>query len=202
MDKQYYKTIIDLNEAAKAMIKSNGSDPNIDSGKDIVDNSDKKSPGAAWAGTDMKKQVDNSNAKNQDLEDADYLDTLEMSPEEETIEVPEKQKLKKLFDLFSDLLHYGESLFDSLDNSIDQNLLDDSQVADINSLKNIVLRFNEKIKDYLNNVFLTEEYDRVLYTYILLRTELVAVIKSLNIKLGLNKKIDDEDINKDDSDKK
>jgi len=134
--------------------------------------------------------------ENPELGDADYLSNDEMtpglSPVDDLAQVSDQKKMVKLFELFKELLNYSTVFYDSLD-IIDMNLLDGEKFRKLKANKNTILEISEKLKDYIKDSFVDEKYERALYVYILLRTELVTVIKMLRESLELNKKIEDQD---------
>ena len=123
-------------------------------------------------------------------EDAQYTGddgmAPELSPEVEPAEVSDTMKLKKLFDLFNTLLNYGKTLLTSLEDTIDLGLFDEEKLGAFNKIKDRLRRFDEKTTTYISEVFSTEAYERALYVYILLRTELVTIIKLMRVKLELD----------------
>ena len=107
--------------------------------------------------------------------------------------VMEKQKFVKLFGLFEDLLGYGEAFYEGI-NAIDVGLLDEEIYKEMKTYANEVNEITEKIKEYLENVFNKEMYEKVLYTYIVFRTELITSIKALRRVLKLNNTENHDDI--------
>jgi len=107
--------------------------------------------------------------------------------------VMEKQKFVKLFELFEDLLGYGEAFYEGI-NAIDVGLLDEEIYKEMKTYANEVNEITEKIKEYLENVFNKEMYEKVLYTYIVFRTELITSIKALRRVLKLNNTENHDDI--------
>jgi hypothetical protein len=134
-----------------------------------------------------ESQIEADSPEGSELDDADYLDeeASEGSPMGEELEVSESQKLAKLFDLFKSLLDYTESFYDSLEN-IDINLLDEEQNNEISEKKDKLFNLLEKQKSYIKEVFSSEKYEKSLYVYILLRTELMEIIRSIRNALGLD----------------
>ena len=130
-----------------------------------------------------------------ELDDADYLSYDEMtpglSPMDDLAQVSDQKKMVKLFGLYRELLNYSTVFYDSLD-IIDMNLLDSEKFRKIKENKKTILEITEKLRDYLTENFVNEKYERALYVYILLRTELVTVIKLLRESLGLDKQTDEE----------
>jgi hypothetical protein len=130
-----------------------------------------------------------------ELDDADYLSYDEMtpglSPIDDLAQVSEQKKMVKLFGLYRELLNYSTVFYDSLD-IIDMNLLDGEKFRQLKENKRTILEVSEKLRSYITDTFVNEKYERALYVYILLRTELVTVIKLLRESLGLNKQTDEK----------
>lgn len=125
------------------------------------------------------------------LSDADYLqDPMmmepELSPVEQEMEVSEQKKKLKLLELYRELITYSTVFHDSLD-VIDTNLLDSDKNQDLRELKTKLLKLSEKLKDFVVDRFADETYEKALYLFILLRTELLTIIKMLRHLLGVNK---------------
>jgi len=108
-----------------------------------------------------------------------------ISQEEQSSLVLEKQKFVKLYTLFDSLLDYGVTFYETLD-TIDQNLIPIDKLNNVNTYKENLNSLNEKINDYMINIFDKEAYEKVLYSYIVFRTELIANIKGLRDTLELN----------------
>jgi hypothetical protein len=124
------------------------------------------------------------------LGDADYLSAVGtgvpgLPPIGDSIEVPDHRKKSKLFDLFRDLLNYSNVFVESLTN-IDMNLLDMDQIDRVKKNTDQVDDVIGKIRSYIVETLPTERYEKALYVYILLRTELLTIIKLLRETLGLN----------------
>ena len=125
------------------------------------------------------------------LSDANYLqDPMMMEPEfapiEDEIEVSEQKKMLKLLELYRELINYSTVFHDSLD-IIDTNLLDSDKNQELRDLKRKLLDLSEKLKDFVIDRFADETYEKALYIFILLRTELLTVIQMLRHLLDLNK---------------
>ena len=129
---------------------------------------------------------------NPGLSDADYLqDPMMMEPElspiEDAIEVSEQKKMLKLLELYRELITYATVFHDSLE-IIDTNLLDSDKNQDLRDLKTKLMKLSEKLKDFVIDRFADETYEKALYLFILLRTELLTIIKMLRHLLELNKR--------------
>jgi hypothetical protein len=136
----------------------------------------------------------NEDAINSELGDADYLSTEggfqpNLPPAVDSVEVSESKKMAKLFDLFKDLLNYSSVFHETL-TTINIDILDAEKINKLRKNINHVDQIIEKLKDYIIKNFPTEKYEKALYVYILLRTELMTVIKLLRESLDLNRVAD------------
>jgi hypothetical protein len=132
-------------------------------------------------------------AQDPGLNDADYLEGYdpmmaepELSPIEDAIEVSEQKKLIKLFELYRELMNYTTVFYDSL-KSVDTSTLESKDNQEIRELKQKILALKEKLRDYAVDHYLDEKYEKSLYIYILLRTELLTIITMFRKVLGVDK---------------
>lgn len=95
------------------------------------------------------------------------------------------QKLLKLLGLYEDLLGYCTVFLDSLGN-IDTNLLDLETFKLVRKYTVSTKELADKINNYMINIYADEDYERVLYTYVLFRTELTTCIRGIRDILKLN----------------
>lgn len=116
----------------------------------------------------------------------DPMTGMPMPPEETPQEKLEKEKTKKLFELFEDIMNYGDVFLENL-RFVNSGLLDIVTFEKMNLYVNDVKNLLKKISDYLMNIFNNENYDKNLYAYILFRTEFVTDIKGLRDILKLEK---------------
>jgi hypothetical protein len=97
-------------------------------------------------------------------------------PQDDNVPIDEVSRNKKLFDLFNELLTYSKYFQENI-----RNLATD--MLDSESLKNIIkLKFDlnntvKKINDYMLGQFPKYPYERSLYVYITLRTEIMTEVK-------------------------
>lgn len=124
--------------------------------------------------------TDEMAAENQMLQDPNETQEVDASL------VLKKEKFKKLFELFEDLLNYG-TIFSENVKFIDIGLLDSETYKNMKKYANDIDELVKKINNYLINIFNSETYEKVLYSYILFRTELLTAIKGLRIILKLDK---------------
>lgn len=99
--------------------------------------------------------------------------------------VMKSQKTLKLYELYSDLLNYTILFLDSLGN-IDTNLLELETFKLVRKYIDSTKELSDKINNYMINIFSEEEYEKLVYVYILFRTELVTCIKGIRDILKLN----------------
>lgn len=116
----------------------------------------------------------------------DPMTGMPLPPEETPAENLEKEKSKKLYELFEDLLQYGDVFVENI-RFVNSGLLDLEKFEKMNYYVNDVKNLLKKIHDYLINIFNKEKYEKNLYTYILFRTELITAIKGLRDILKLEK---------------
>jgi hypothetical protein len=194
MDKRkYFKNLVKLFEASRTDIGEPGAQGQAfvaDSGADVAGTAadqpeqvTKVQPGVAGIGATEE-------APGQALGDADYLSAVGagvpgLPANGDSKEVPEPKKKAKLFELFRDLLNYSNVFVESLTN-IDMNLLDMDQIDKIKRNTDHVDDVIGKVRSYVIDTFPTERYEKALYVYILLRTELVTIIRLLRESLGLS----------------
>lgn len=100
------------------------------------------------------------------------------------------QKLLKMYSLYEDLLKYCNVLLDSLAN-LDVNRLDLETFKIVRRYNTTVRELVDKINNYMINIYSNEDYERLLYVYVLFRTELTTCVKGIRDILNLNK-LDEE----------
>jgi len=197
MDKSiYFKNLIslytssrnnDLNEAAVPIPQNKIAD----SGSDV----NPQNQPATMYEDGMQSSVPDGNEDDGEMLQQNLPEPPQQLDSSKTLE---KEKFVKLFGFYEDLLNYGKVFSDSL-NTIDINLLDADVFSSYQSYNEHVKELVEKIKDYLENVFNNETYEKVLYTYVLYRTEMISIIKNLRkvLKLDQVQSEDDKDLSKD-----
>lgn len=137
-----------------------------------------------------EEQPQEDNSEIGDLNDADYLNSSSAS-DSPSAGSENQQKLVELFDLFKNLMTYAETFVETL-NTVELGLLDAADADKANAYKKSLEKLEKKIRNYLENTFKSEPYERVLYAYILFRTELLTAIKSLRDVLKLNQEDGDD----------
>lgn len=123
---------------------------------------------------------------NENLDNNLYMNQEDQPQEVDPSLVLKKEKFKKLFELFEDLLNYG-TIFSENVKFIDISLLDSDTYKKMRKYSDDIDELVKKINNYLINIFNSETYEKVLYSYILFRTELLTAIKGLRTVLKLNK---------------
>jgi len=191
-EKEYFKKLVSLFEAKSDEEEdlpemASKDQYNVDSGEDAMGN----------ASDQMQTQTNDEQGdlgEEPELGDADYLSSdgernSNLPPMNDP--VAESKKMGKLFDLFKDLLNYSNVFKDSL-TTIDMNLLDGEKIGRLRNNIEHVEKIIEKLRKYIIDTLPTEKYEKALYVYILLRTELLTVIKLLRESLELNTAVIDD----------
>ena len=160
-------------------------DPAITEVRNLVSNKE-QDPNAQDPMTDPMAADPNANPG-----DADYLmDNTMMDPGlmgmEQVMELPERVKKLKLFELYRELINYTVVFEESLD-VIDMNLLDSAKSRELKEYRTRLDALIEKLKSYVKLNYIEEQYEKSLYVYVLMRTELLTIIKLLREMLVLNK---------------
>ena len=109
-----------------------------------------------------------------------------LSPIEDAIETNEQRKILKLFELYRELINYTVVFEESLD-VIDMNLLDSAKSRELKEYRTRLDALIEKLKSDFKLNYIEEQYEKSLYVYVLMRTELLTIIKLLREMLVLNK---------------
>jgi len=186
--KEYFRKLVDLYEDQKLLNEETPSEENVTPA--IIPQVDQLSVNAGDSSGDSGNIEENPG-----LDDADYLSSggasqQELPPMDDMIEVSEQKRLVRLFDLFKELMNYSIVFYESLDR-ININLLDEDKNMLLKSYKNKIFDITEKLRAYIKDSFVNERYEKALYVYILLRTELVTIIKLLRETLDINKNKED-----------
>lgn len=169
--KEYFKKVVSLYEA-----QADPQENIANTAEDLEDSEVVKDP--------LPGNVDEIPEENPmgDINDGNYIYN---DGEQVEIVTPENQKKERLFELYRKLLNYTTLFNDSLDN-IDFSLLDDELNKTFINYTKKLDEIIDKIKTYMLDTFKKESYEKSLYVYILMRTELLMVIKLLRDLLGLN----------------
>lgn len=111
-------------------------------------------------------------------QDAAYMNGEEQGQPEEPsdVAIDETSRNRKLFSLYNELLTYGTYFLENISN-VSLDMLEDEQVkkvlVDISDMKQTI----QKIKDYILLQYAKYPYQRNLYVYVVLRTELMTEVK-------------------------
>lgn len=192
MDKSsYIKNLVSLYESTK--LNEAEIDPAqakiADNGQDVVDGSIDQNEYVPDEAELNNSQMEDGMAYPE--EDMSYLSqdsTTEDKSNEVNSSVSEDKKLLRLYNLFNDLSTYVLKFKESLD-FIDISLLEDEDAKLVYKYIGRVNNISEKISDYISLSFSRDKYEKVLYTYILLRTEFLTILNRLRDIL----KLDSED---------
>lgn len=214
MEEEYFKNIVSLynhmklNEAVpgqQVKIADSGSDVNQATPGEYSETpvaQYSQQPSAQVQTSQLNQQVPEQSSEpvpvsgNEGLDDAAYMSNdsqgdpnLMMSPD---AAISDKQKLVRLYNYLQNLLDYGKNFKNSLDN-IDMDLLDDDQINSIEDYKYKLGNTLDKIRDYIVNVFSTEDSKKILYVLLSLRSELLTVIGGIRKILHLDREEEPED---------
>jgi hypothetical protein len=191
-EKEYFKNLVSLFEAEEELPEQASDDRfNVDSGEDEFGNSSDQMQ------TQLTGETESDLGEEPDLGDADYLSSdggNNLPPMNDP--VAESKKMSKLFELYKDLLNYS-SVFKENIVTIDMSLLDGEKIGRLRSNIEHIEKIIEKVRSYIIDTLPTEKYEKALYVYILLRTELLTVVKLLRESLGLNSMSSDPESEKD-----
>jgi hypothetical protein len=187
--KEYFKKLVSLYEAEKE-IQDPGLDQVADSGTDL-----QADDGLQDAPQPQDEQIPEESTPEEGLDDADYLSQSNQPQQPLPPEPAEIHKAIRLFDLYSKLLDYVKTFHESLD-VIDSNLLDKVDHIEMVNKKEKIEKVVEKLDYYMKEIFPVEKYEKSLYVYVLLRTEIITMIKSLRELLKLDQ-TDEKDKKKD-----
>lgn len=177
--KDYFKKLIGLYEAATGVMPAQQVDPqaNIaDSGMDV-------DPNAQAQAQPNPGQVEGEVP--QDMAGTEEVAMPEPAPTSGSSFELDKQKQIKLFDLLRDLLNYGQIFFESI-NKVDISLVDAHRYETLKRYITNIQDLVEKINLYLRKLYPSDTYEKMLYTYVLYRTELLTNIQGIRSILELN----------------
>lgn len=125
----------------------------------------------------------------EEVQDVPFQDnTVEMQSAENIIS---SQKLLSVYKLFEKLIDYSVTFLDALE-SIDRGLLDNARLEILSKYIRNTRELIDKSNNYMTEIFAKESYEKVLYTYVLFRTELIANVKGIRDILKLQEP--DEDL--------
>ena len=175
-EKEYFRNIVALFEASNDMAIDNKPE-GLPTEAEIADSGSDVNP-------DQMANVEENGAEGEIPQEYSVPAEPLGNDADQTIST---EKSKKLFNLFEDLESYAKVFIENL-NTIDIGLLEERTYEKFKEYLKKVETLDEKIKNYLTNLYLVNEYEKNLYAYILFRTELLATIKELRHILKLNAK--------------
>lgn len=141
---------------------------------------------------DPNAQMDPNMAQDPNIEgmdDAAYMnDPNAMGGAPAVPETPalETEKKIRLFTLFTNLLEYVDEYKDTLID-MDITLLGVERLRKLDDLRGNINSIRDKVENYILKIFNNEKYEKNLYMYVLLRTELLTNLKYLRSLLGLER---------------
>ena len=100
------------------------------------------------------------------------------------LSVAEEQRTLKLYEIFNDLNEYIEIYYDSF-KTIQFDTLEMKQYQELSYLIKNLFNLKEECEYYLTELYVEESYEKNLYTYILMRTNFIEIIKKIRIVLKL-----------------
>jgi hypothetical protein len=178
--KEYFSQLFSLYEAVSAENVDQFQQEIADTGSDIADNNIDPKGGQEVIDPNPKEQsVESDN----DLNDAAYLQNS--ASDDASIESDNREKLVELFELMEHLLNYAESFTLTLDD-ISYAMLEEVEIAKIKKYRLVIKKLAEKVNVYLTDIFKDQSYEKNLYAYVMLRTELLTTIKLVRSVLNLN----------------
>ena len=202
----YFSTLLSLYEAVstdkaaqqQANIADTGSDvqdPNVDpnavNAQEVAQDMNQEQPQQQTAPVEQIPEEAANEEDPEGLDDASYMSsTSDVTPQAPS-DTYNSKKLARLFDLMQNLSLYAETFKDTLE-TVELGLLDDSDMRDVEKYRTALDDLSTKIKDYLNDVFIGDTYEKALYAYVMFRTELLVAIKQLRKLLKLNE-VDEKD---------
>lgn len=121
----------------------------------------------------------------QQIEDGNYINEPVVPATDNDLSVGEEQRTLKLYDLFEELHELIEIYYDSF-KVIQFDMLEHNQYVELSSLIKKIFKLKEDSNYYLTDIFVNESYEKNLYTYVLIRTNFVEIIKRVREILKLH----------------
>lgn len=171
-NKNYFRQIIDLSEA----IGMAGTEEVVPQ-EEIAD-----------SGSDVLPENEIEEQPEEEMEAPLQDNTVEMQSADSIIT---SQKLLSVYKLFEKIIDYGVTFIDALE-SVDTGLLDSERLSIFLKYIRNTKELIDKANNYMSEIFSKESYEKVLYTYILFRTELITNVKGIRDILRLQEP--DEDL--------
>lgn len=124
--------------------------------------------------------------EDQGMTDAEYMQTPDMN-QQEAPDITDTRKMVHLFDNFDELFKMAVNFKERL-NELDHSFFDDKKLRILVLVLKNVDEISDKLKEYILENFQSKTYEENLYTYMLLRAELLTSIALLRKSLNLGKK--------------
>lgn len=181
-DKNYFRRLVELFEATEGGLAPGQEvvpqEQIADSGSDLVQQGNQEQQEVV---DDNANVVEDQNAQLEDPEMLAQDNTVSQDPSA----LLQPQKLLSVYELFEKLLNYAVIFLETLE-TVDKSILDLEAYKILVTYTRNTRELIDKINNYMTNIFSQEEYDKVLYTYVLFRTELIVNIKGIRDILQLN----------------
>jgi hypothetical protein len=137
-----------------------------------------------------EKNNENEDEKIQEIEKLRKEEIVR--PDEEIIAVPEKHKRIKILSQFNELFVKSETMISALDDILIDNLTE-SELEIYDEIYDSLIKLNKKLEHYITYGFHESKYERALYIYAHLRSELLLIIKIVRRVLHVRDKDFEED---------
>lgn len=128
--------------------------------------------------------VANEEMPQEEFQDTNYIQEPTVMGSDIELSVAEEQRTLKLYEIFNDLNEYIEIYYDSF-KTIQFDTLEMKQYQELSYLIKNLFKLKEECEYYLNELYVEESYEKNLYTYILMRTNFIEIIKKVRIVLKL-----------------
>lgn len=156
---------------------------------------------------DEQKKIDNdkpSQSPNEEkvenidktLRDIDELEkSKQITKDDEIIGVEEKHKRVKMLDQFKTMLIQSENMISVLDSIVLEDISKEEN-AIFEEIYDSLYNLNKKLEYFISNSFLDSKYEKIIYLYTHLRSELLLITKIVRKVLHVRDKDLEEDKNK------
>lgn len=131
-----------------------------------------------------ESEVANEEMPQEEFQDTNYIQEPTVMGSDIELSVAEEQRTLKLYEIFNDLNEYIEIYYDSF-KTIQFDTLEMKQYQELSYLIKNLFKLKEECEYYLNELYVEESYEKNLYTYILMRTNFIEIIKKVRIVLKL-----------------
>lgn len=172
MDKEYIRRVVSLYEAVGV-----GDSEEVVPQEQIAD-----------SGSDVNPEEENVQAEQPSDENYENYDGMPAEDPSNTMtstDILLSQKKLKIYNLFEKLLNYATITMETL-NHVNLEMLELETFKIFNKYKRNIDELIDKINDCMRRILNKEEYEKILYIYVLFRTELLTNIKGIRDILELN----------------